>query len=208
MSRDVALTGWRKALAVLAVVVGITAVCDGLIIAFSEDRPGARASVRDAEGRPVVEIELKAPQRKPELSAEATVATPGGAKEFVLYWFDALNYSLAHRDTDLLAHHSNAGCGLCTGYLLAITKWKQQGADVSGGLTVPAGLAIGPFSTTEPVTFAATFIVSPATLRQPDGSVTEYGGGRTRGAVTVLYANGRWQMTEVVLDLTKAKEAP
>ena len=200
------MTGWRRGLAAAGLVLGIVAVCDGLIIATGDEGTGAHAAVVDAKGRPVIQIDLKAPSRMPELPAKATAPTAAGATASTLYWFDALNYSLSHSDTDLLAHHSNAGCGLCTGYLLAIAKWKQQGAAVTGGLTVPAALAIGPFSTTEPVTFAVTFLTSPASLRQPDGSVAEYGGGRTRGSVTVLYANDRWQMTDVVLDLSKAKE--
>jgi hypothetical protein len=188
-------------------VLGIVAVTDGLIILTGDDDGGAHAAGVDADGRPIIQIDFKAPSKRPELKPSAMAPTVAGATAFSLFWFDALNYSLAHGDSDLLAHHSNAGCGLCTGYLMAIQSWKQKGVQETGGYTVPAALAIGPFSTTDPVTFAATFITSPATLRQPDGSVAEYGGGRTRGSFTVLYANGRWQMTDVVLDLTKAKEA-
>jgi hypothetical protein len=172
------------------------------------EKAGAHPTGRDAQGRPVVEIEVKAPSRKPELPSRAMAPTPAGATAFVLYWFDALNYSLARGDTDLLAHHSNAGCRFCTGYLMSILKWKEQGVRVEGGLVVPAALAIGPFSATEPVTFATTFLVSPGSLRQPGGAQTEYGGGRTRGSVTVLHANGRWQVTDVVIDLSSTKENP
>lgn len=200
----------RRWLAGAALALGVTGLCDGLILALGDDGNQAHAAGRDATGRPIVEIELKAPTRKPELPPTATEPTVAGATAFVRYYFDALNYSLAHGDTDLLAHHSNAGCGLCSGYLLAISKWQAQGAHLTGGLTVPAGLAIGPFSTTEAVPFVATFLTSPASLRQPDGSVADYPGGRTRGGVAVLYANGRWQMTAIVLDASvdasKAKE--
>ena len=184
-------------------LLGLLGVSIGLYLALTSH--GTRSPGVD---RPVVEIDLKAPTRKPVLPAEATQPTAEGAKAFVLYYFDALNYSLAHSDTDLLAHSTNAGCQVCTGYLLGIANWKQEHVRLTGGLTVPAALAIGPFSTTDPVAFLATFLTSPATLTKQDGTATDYPGGRTRGGVAVLYANGQWQMTEIVLDSSKAKETP
>ncbi len=190
-----------------AIALGALSVVLGLLLARADNDGKARAGL-DGQGHPFVEIDLKAPTRKPLLPAAAKQPTAEGAKAFVLYYFDALNYSLSHGDTDLLAHSTNAGCQMCNGYLLGIAKWKQDHARLAGGLTVPAALAIGPFSTTDPVTFLATFLTSPATLTKPDGTATDYPGGRTRGGLAVLYANGQWQMTEIVLDSSKAKETP
>jgi hypothetical protein len=206
--RTAVASGKRRRLALASLLVGAVAVGGGLFLTLGpEGKKKSHVGV-DAQGRPIVQIDLKAPSRKPVLPAEAKAATADGAKAFVLYYFDALNYSLAHGDTDLLAHNTNAGCQLCTGYLLGIAKWKEQHIRLTGGLTVPAALAVGPFSTTEPVTFIATFLTSPATLTKADGSTADYPGGRTRGGVAVLFANGEWQMTEIVLDSSKAKETP
>ncbi|HWH28245.1 MAG TPA: DUF6318 family protein [Mycobacteriales bacterium] len=162
-----------------------------------------------AAGRPpVVEVDLEAPTTKPALPAEQQQPTVEGARDFALFWFDALNWSLANADADLLAGHTNGGCRQCTGWLLAIARWRDGGDRLEGGLTVPVQLAIGPFSDREPVQFAATFLTSPATVTSPDGAVQEYPGGRTRGGLTVLWANGRWQMTDVVLDAANAPPQP
>lgn len=157
-----------------------------------------------ASGPPRVEVDLKAPTRLPALRAEGMQPTEAGATAFTLFWFDALNYSLATADTDLLAGYTNAGCRQCSGYLIAIAKWKEQGAKLEGGLTAPIDLAIGPFSTTEPVSFAASFLTTPATVTQKDGTAADYPGGRTRGGVTVLWANERWQVTDLIIDVKQA----
>jgi hypothetical protein len=154
-----------------------------------------------------VVADLRAPSRAPHLPvSQPTVA---GARDFVLFWFDTLNYSLAHGDDDLLVAHTGAGCRQCSGWLLGINRWKGEHLTLAGGLTYPLGLAIGPFSSTEPVSFAATFANSPATLTSGDGTVVgRYPGGTTRGGLTVLWANDRWQMTDIVLDVPQSGATP
>lgn len=186
------------ALVAALVLSGLGLLVNTAILSRSDDRAAGTGKV------PQVEIDLKAPSRRPELRAEGRQPTEAGATAFTLFWFDALNYSLANADTDLLAGHTGAGCRQCSGYLIGLARWKEQGAKLDGGLSVPVDLAIGPFSTTEPVQFAATFLTTPATVTQKDGSAQDYPGGRTRGAVTVLWANERWQMTDLVIDVKQA----
>lgn len=150
--------------------------------------------------RPVLEVDVRPPTRQPQLPAAATEPTEAGATAFALFWFDTLNYSLANLDGDALASHTGAGCQQCSGWLIGISRWAGAGAEVDGGLTVPLDVAVGPFSVTEPVSFAATFLTTPATVTEPRLSPVGYPGGRTRGGFTLLWANERWQMTEVVID--------
>ena len=152
-----------------------------------------------------VEVDLRAPARLPALPAVAGQSSVAGATAFTLFWFDTLNYSLANSDADALASYTGVGCQQCSGWLIGISRWKAKGARLEGGLTAPLNLAVGPFSDTEPVTFAATFLTTPATVTQRDGPTQEYPGGRTRGGVTVLWANNRWQVTDIILDLTQPK---
>jgi hypothetical protein len=180
------------------------AVCDLLILAVDGGSGTAEATPK----RQVV-ADLRAPSRVPQLPPTATRPTVEGAKDFVLFWFDTLNYSLAHSDDDLLASHTGAGCRQCSGWLIGISRWRSEGLQLDGGLSYPLGLAVGPFSATEPVTFAATFANSPATLTDAAGTVVgRYPGGSTRGGLTVLWANGRWQMADVFLDVSQAGATP
>ena len=152
-----------------------------------------------------VEVDLRPPARLPALPAAAGQPSVAGATAFTLFWFDTLNYSLANNDADALASYTGVGCQQCSGYIIGISRWKASGGRLEGGLTVPLDLAVGPFSDTEPVTFAATFLTTPATVTLPDGPAQEYPGGRTRGGVTVFWANGRWQVTDLILDSTQPK---
>ena len=166
---------------------------------------GQASGGSDRAPRQVVEVDLRPPARLPALPAGATQPTVAGATAFTLFWFDTLNFSLANNDTDALASYTGVGCQQCSGWLIGISRWKAGGGRLEGGLTVPLELAVGPFAIAEPVTFAATFLTTPATVTRPDGPAQEYPGGRTRGGVTVFWANDRWQVTDVVLDITQAK---
>lgn len=187
--------------AVVAVLAGGVALGLGIRDGMSDDDVQARPA---ADAQAGFEVDLKPPTTKPEIGPEAQQGTEAGATAFALYWFDALNWSLSQDDSDLLASHTGAGCGQCSGYLISISRWRDEGTELEGGLTVPLELAAGPFSTTEPVQFAATFLTTPATLTEEGGTATDYPGGRTQGGMTVLYSNGRWQMTDLVIDASQA----
>ena len=196
----------RRPLLLLALVVVLLLSGIGTLIYVLLDDGSAPA--RRAGAGPTVEVDLRPPSRRPEPSAAAKEPTEAGATAFALFYFDALNYSLANLDTDLLAGHTNAGCSQCTGYLIGIQRYKDQGARIEGGLTVPVDLAIGAFTPTEPVAFAATFLTTPASVKQKDGTAADFPGGRTKGGFTVLHANGQWQVTDLVLDATQAGPRP
>ena len=186
----------------LAVVLAGAALAAGSVTLLQGDR----ADGSDDRSSPqAVEVDLRPPARLPSLPAEAGQPSEGGATAFTLFWFNTLNYSLANNDADALASYTGVGCQLCSGWLIGIGRWKASGGRLEGGLTVPLDLAVGPFSTTEPVSFAATFLTTPATVTQPDAPSQDYPGGRTRGGVTVLWANDRWQVTDIVLDATQAR---
>jgi len=191
------------ALRVVALVIAGIAALDVAIIKL-----GGSDNAEAANTAKAVVAEIKPPSRQPQIKDAATKPTPEGATAFTLFWFDTLNYSLAHADTDLLVGWTSAGCRLCTGWLLGIGRWQADGSRLQGGLTYPANLAIGPFSTTKPVAFAATFLTSAAQVTAKNGKVQRYPGGRTQGGLSVLWANGRWQMTDIVLDAKQAEATP
>jgi hypothetical protein len=174
--------------------------CAGLL-ALALTAQAHDSGKRSRSTGPVAAVDLRPPTRLPAVPAGATRPTPEGATAFALYWFDVLNYSLAHGDTEALVHVTGAGCRQCSGWLIAIAKWKAAGAQLEGGLTAPLSLAIGPFDAASPVQFAATYLTTPATVTDAAGHSTSYPGGRTRGGLSVLWSHDRWQMTDVVLDV-------
>lgn len=194
----------RRVLLPVAVLVVLAAVGGTMASGvLGEDRAA------QGPGRtPVTEVDLRAPARQPGFPAAASQPTEAGATAFALFWFDTLNYSLDRLDTQALASYTGAGCGQCNGWLVAISRWKSAGSTLKGGLTVPLNLAIGPFKKAEPVQLTADYLTTPATVVDSTGKAADYPGGRTRGGLTVIYANGRWQMTDVVLDVTRAGARP
>lgn len=186
--------------ALLALLSAGVLVATGTTLALQAQDDGEPPDPAGSGGARITEVDLRAPTRQPGLPAEASQPTEAGATAFSLFWFDTLNYSLSVLDADALASHTGAGCGQCNGWLIAIQRWKQEGAGLEGGLSVPVELAVGPFALEQPVQFAATYLTTPATVTRPGAQVADFPGGRTRGSLTVLWANGRWQMTEVVLD--------
>ena len=193
------MTRRRRALAVAALAVGVVTITDALVISQGDS---------EAKAKKVYVAEIRPPSTMPRIKPEAMKPTAEGAAAFALYWFDALNYSLSHGDTDLLAHWTNAGCRQCNGYLIGIADWKSDGTKVEGGLSYPQQLSIGPFSTTQPVPFVAEFLTSAAQLTKADGTVQRYPGGRTQGGLSLVWEHGRWQMNELILDRTQAEAAP
>ena len=195
----------RRRIVVPLAVLAVLAVGGGAVAAGVRGADGGADQTRRPQ---VTEVDLRAPTRLPAPKPEASEPTEAGATAFALFWFDTLNYSLDRLDTEALASHTGAGCTQCNGWLVAISKWQAGGADLEGGLTVPLNLAIGPFSTTEPIQFAADYLTTPATVVDGTGNAVDYPGGRTRGGLSVLWANGRWQMTDVVLDVRQAGPRP
>ena len=188
----------RGLLSLLAIGLLVAA---GTTFAIAAQDDAGTPGAASGGGSRVTEVDLRPPTRLPRLPAEAGEPTEAGATAFSLFWFDTLNYSLSVLDSDALAAHTGATCTLCNGWLIAIQRWKQDGASLEGGLSVPVELAVGPFSAEQPVQFAATYLTTPATVTHPGAQVADFPGGRTRGSLKVLWANGRWQMTDVVLDV-------
>ena len=186
----------------LTVVLAGSALAAGSATLLQRDQADGST---DRSAAQAVEVDLRAPARLPALPAAAAQPTVAGATAFTLFWFDTLNYSLANNDADALASYTGVGCQQCSGWLIGISRWKASGGRLDGGLTVPLDLAVGPFEIAEPVSFAATFLTTPATVTRPDLPAQEYPGGRTRGGVTAFWANDRWQVTDIILDVTQAQ---
>ncbi len=164
----------------------------------------ACASSETAQAAPAVStsaapLDLVPPTVMPAIKDEARQQTEAGATAFVLFWFDLLNWSLATNDVDALAPYTNGGCSQCNGWLIGISRRKDEGALLKGGLTAPLTLAIGPFSPTEPVVFRADYLNTAGVVTGPDSSAASYPSAQTSGTLTVVWGTNGWQMAAVEL---------
>lgn len=194
------MTRLRPGRGLLALLMVGLLVAAGTTLAIAGQDDAGNPGRAGSGGSRVTEVDLRPPTRRPGLPDKAREPTEAGATAFALFWFDTLNYSLSTLNSDALASHTGASCAQCNGWLIAIQRWKQDGAELHGGLSVPVQLAVGPFSVEQPVQFAATYLTTPATVTRPGAQVADFPGGRTRGSLTVLWANNSWQMSDVVLD--------
>lgn len=146
-------------------------------------------------------LELVPPVEAPEPPRELQEPTEEGAIALAEFWFDGLNYSLANNDIDLLEGWTAGSCPQCNAWFIVIGENTNAGNVMDGGFTYPVRLAIGPFSTTEPVTFAATFVSTAATVTRPDGSADAYPRLQGDGVFSVVWSeeSGRWLMADVRL---------
>lgn len=149
----------------------------------------------------VESLELVPPAEAPEPPPELQEPTEEGAIALAEYWFDGLNYSLANNDVELLEGWTAGSCPQCNAWFIIIGENASAGNVMDGGFTYPVRLAIGPFSTREPVTFAATFVSTAATITRPDGTADAYPRLEGDGFFSVVWSeeSGRWLMADVQL---------
>jgi hypothetical protein len=159
-------------------------------------RPAAEPSVRDVD-----RIDIVAPTTVPAYPAAAEQRTEEGALAFQRFWWDTLNYSLATNDDELLAGHTSGSCAQCNAWLVIAGRHADQGATMTGGLTFPVNLAVGPVEESQPVLFRATFVSTEATVTQADGSAVRYPRLVSEGTFTVRWSeeSSRWLMIDVSL---------
>lgn len=86
------------------------------------------------------------PPKLPELAKEKS---PGGAKAFVKYYIEAVNYAWLTHSTELLKTLSTDRCIQCTDIAEGIDDIKRQNGETTGALWRPKALVLIPFQSEE-----------------------------------------------------------
>jgi hypothetical protein len=79
------------------------------------------------------------------LPAVAREHSNAGAKAFVRYYIDVLNYSYEHLEPRLLVHLSPGTCVLCSASLELLRRLHRDGGEQRGGRLIASEILTGPF---------------------------------------------------------------
>ncbi len=85
----------------------------------------------------------------PKLPAVAKEMSPAGAKAFVKYYIDAVNYAWLTQSTELLKTLSTAECLQCTGIAEGFDRIQQHNGETEGAIWRPKALVLIPFQPDE-----------------------------------------------------------
>ncbi len=119
-----------------ALALGV--VCCVLLSACQSDdaEPGAGGSTEPTEMSVSTPTATKQPPQSPtppEMPALASQKSTAGAKAFVAYYIDVLNYSHQAESSRLLEPLAARGCLVCAAFAQSISQMKTNGGEQSGG---------------------------------------------------------------------------
>lgn len=122
--------GWLRTLVVLACCLGV--------VGCSDDSPGPEPgpSPTGSVSTPSPSSSSSAPEpapREPALPGAAKQATERGARAFIAYYWDLINYAQVTGDVRALKRVSGPNCDGCNGGIRAITEVYENGGRAEGG---------------------------------------------------------------------------
>jgi hypothetical protein len=136
---------------------------------------------------------------EPKLPQAATKATEDGARAFIGYYWDVVNYAQATGNLRTLRSLSAATCDTCVGFISDVRQLYESGGRIVGGsnnvrvtraskLSTPSGSGSG-FRVEHVVSHAAQTIVNK------DGSKDERKSGSNAFTAYLLWADGtHWRL--------------
>lgn len=126
----------------------------------------SNSSTPDAAAAPTYTPPAEPPPPVPVESPDETRAA-----DFVLAWFETLNYGFATGDADPLRQAVTLGCFTCANWVIEVQTQADRDLDREGGYVHVRDLAyIGP--TGEDFAFRAVLNRDPGALTAPDGTRT------------------------------------
>ncbi len=123
--------GWLRALAAVVVCGGLV----GGVVGCSDDGPEAGPSPSptvsvstSGSASPSEEVPVA-----PVLPEAAKVATEAGARAFIAYYWELINYAQVTGDVAVLGTMSARTCDVCTGFVDDLRKHYAAGGRIIGG---------------------------------------------------------------------------
>ncbi|WP_418058624.1 DUF6318 family protein [Pimelobacter simplex] len=135
----------------------------------------------------------------PVLPAAAREASEAGARAFVEYYWELVNYAQATGDVRALRAVSGPSCEGCQAGIAAVRRHYRAGGRVVGGAAIPQDQRLTELSTKESSIYAFRVQVTTAHEAQeiiaPDGSRQSRSAGTDTWHLYVLWVNDReWRL--------------
>lgn len=188
--------GWLRALAAVVVCGGLV----GGVVGCSDDGPEAGPSPS-----PTVSVSTSgsaSPSEEapvePVLPEAAKVATESGARAFIAYYWELINYAQVTGDVAGLEKVSGPKCRGCRSGVGAIREHYRAGGTIKGGAYSVKVVKINRLrsSADSPLAFEAKVVArnAPQEIIAADGSVTHQSAGRSTLVVAALWISGHWRL--------------
>lgn len=181
-----------------ALAASLTALA--LLAGCSDDAPspGDPSPTRTPTGTPATPTtEAAEKPTEPALPEAATKATEDGARAFITYYWDLINYAQVTGDVKALKRVSAGGCAGCTAGYKSVRELYAAGGHIVGGEYEVTFLRLneldGPASSYlfEALLRAAN---QAQTVHNADGSIQRYNATSRKVAVAASWSREAWRM--------------
>lgn len=184
----------RAALAASLVALALLAGCSD-----DDPSPGDPSATSTPTGTPETPTtSATAKPTEPALPDAATKATEAGARAFITYYWDLINYAQATGDVKALKRVSGPRCAGCTSGITAIQGHYNSGGQIEGGDYAVEILKINELKDPSGKRFAFEAKVDARNTDQlitnSDGSKDREPAGHTTAVVAAIWAAERWRL--------------
>jgi len=183
----------------LRTVAALTAVA-ALATACDDDEPrGAEWPTQDTKSSDATSPDepTEAPS-KPALPDAATKPTKAGAKAFIHYYWDVVNYALTTGKTKPLERITSSSCDTCVALVRDIAKHYRAGGNITGGAQSAEITEISEVKVPDPdvYSFKVTQVVTNEAQKivYGNGKVDRPAAGENTWIAYVVWVESRWRI--------------
>ncbi|WP_157514856.1 DUF6318 family protein [Nocardioides sp. J54] len=176
-----------------------TAVALALLAGCSDDDPAPTkpSSTPTESHSPTASPTPKTPE-EPTLPDAATRATEAGARAFITYYWDLINYAQVTGDVKALKRVSGPGCNGCDIGISAVSDHYARGGHIEGGDYAVSIVKINQLKdpNLEALAFEAKLRArnEPQVITHGDGAEERHKAGQSTALVAVLWTDKGWRL--------------
>lgn len=185
--------GWLRTLVVLACCLGV--------VGCSDDSPGPEPgpSPTGSVSTPTPSSSSSAPEpapTEPALPGAAKEATERGARAFIAYYWELINYAQVTGDVTALKRVSGPNCDGCNAGIEGIRDLYRDGGHIEGGDYAIRVVKLNALATGAEHSYEAklTARTSEQQVVEPDGSTTTNPAASSTVVMAVIWADQAWRM--------------
>ncbi|TNM49503.1 hypothetical protein FHP29_01210 [Nocardioides albidus] len=135
---------------------------------------------------------------EPELPAAAKEASEAGARAFIMYYWDLINYAQVTGDVKALKAVSGPNCDRCDAGISAVRKVYRGGGHITDGRYTPSLTAVTKLEAENRSLYAfeakAQITNVAHTAVDADGQIQQFKASTTNYVVDVLWVDNHWRL--------------